>query len=79
MKYLLSLKKNIHAVPHSQKILDETESLNLIRKVILAIQPIEESSADLKALSIINNAVNNPQAIENVKNGVVLVVQQYAE
>lgn len=60
----------------AQTILDEHEALNVIRKSMLAIQSMSETSADLMAIDFIGRiAPGEPQAVTNAKNGVTIVMQ----
>jgi len=80
MKFLISTKVNAKAKPIKQAIVDYTIALNMARKALLAIQSMEESSADLQAMNIMDEvASGTPKGFENPKTGYVLVIQRYAD
>jgi len=75
-RYLISAKENQNEKPMLQTTKNETDTLRFIRSVMLELQPMDETSADLKALQFLNDLkIGNAKCIENTKNGVVLVFQ----
>ena len=74
--YLLSIKKSLTGKPIKQRIEDETTTLNLVRRAMLGIQSMEETSADLRAIDLMNKVKpGKAQVIENRANGHCLVIQ----
>ncbi len=75
MKYLLTAKRGGE---RKQIILhDDKEALNMLRLAILVLQPMEETSADLMAISLLERVPRSPQALENSESQVI--IQQYNE
>ena len=61
-----------------QKIMEADKALNLVRSLMVMLEPMEETSADLKAMQFMAKVVSGkPQAIENTKNGKVVVFHTY--
>lgn len=81
MDFLLSVKLSKDAkFPTRQEIKNEHDTLNFVRGVMLIMQPMEETSADLKAINFLNKVkANNPMMVEHPTNGNVLVVQIHGE
>ncbi len=80
MQYLLTAKNNLIASASRQYTADEKEALNIVRKFMLSIQSMEETSADLKAISFMASVEpNSARAIENQRTKMVLIVQQHKE
>jgi len=76
MNYLHSFKTNKDATPSHQWIKNEWDTLNLVRKAILKLQSMEETSADLRAIDFMNNVTpGHAMTIENPLNGHVVVIQ----
>ncbi len=76
MNYLLSFKPNKDAKPSHQMVEDEEYTLNLVRFVILQLQSMEETSADLKAIKFMQEVTKgNAKVLEGSANSRVLVVQ----
>jgi hypothetical protein len=63
-----------------QKVASEEKALNLVRSIMLEMQPMEETSADLKAMKFIQEVTGGqPKGIENEKNGRAVIFQIYDE
>ncbi len=80
MQYLLTAKNNLIASASRQYSADEKETLNIVRKFMLSIQSMDETSADLKAIAFMASVEpNGARAIENQRTKMVLIVQQHKE
>ncbi len=78
MQYLLTVKKTINGTPELQRIVDNQAALNIVRRSMLSIQSMDETSADLKAINFMASVKpTGSKVLENKQNGRVLVVQQY--
>jgi len=76
MNYLLSFKMNKDAVPTLQNALDETGALNFVRKAMMVMESMEETTADLKAIAFMKNITpGKAKVMEHPTSGCVLVVQ----
>ncbi len=76
MNYLISVKNSIDGTPIGQDIVPTDVALNFVRDVMLTIQPMEETSADIQAMNFINMVeVGKPMLLESNKTGRVLIVQ----
>ncbi len=76
MDFLISLKHGFDGKPYKQVIADEHVCLNGVRKTMLGLESMEETTADIKAINFLERVkAGNPQAIENRKTGGVMVVQ----
>lgn len=76
MNYLISFKLTKEATPSHQDVRDEQATLNLVRKAILELQSMDETSADLRAINFMNKITpGHAQVIENPRNGRMLVIQ----
>jgi len=76
MNYLISMKKSLDDKPLAQKTMNEHETLNFIRRAMLGIQSMDETSADIRAISFMDKVKpGKAQIIENHKNGHCAVVQ----
>jgi hypothetical protein len=77
MQYLLTAKKTIDGKPELQRIVDNQAALNIVRRSMLSIQSMDETSADVKAISFMASVKpTGAKVLENTQNGRVLVVQQ---
>jgi len=78
MNYLLSFKMNKNAVPTLQNIEDEHGALNFVRNAMLAMESMEETSADLKAMAFMKEVTpGHAKMMEHPVTGRVLVVQAH--
>ena len=75
MNYLLSIKASRDAKPMAQAIMNDHDCLNCVRKAMLGIQRMEETSADIRAIHFMDTVDTKPQAIENRANNHCLIVQ----
>lgn len=63
-----------------QAVWSELRVINLVRKMILAVQSMDETSADLRAIDFMNHVKpGTAQGLKNPKNGMTLVVQVHQE
>lgn len=63
-----------------QKVMDADKALNLARSSMVMLQPMEETSADLKAMQFMSKvATGSRMVIENTKNNHQLVFTIYNE
>ena len=74
---LVTMKESINGKPIKQHIMSEPEALQFIRRAMQGLEPVEESSADLRAMGFIDAALKMPRVIENKKNGHVVIVHKY--
>jgi len=76
MKYLVSFKMSQDAPPSLQSIEDEHTILNFIRKAMLTMKSMDETSADLQAIAFLQDVKpGHAKALEHPETGRVLVVQ----
>ena len=75
MNYLITCKRNTEVIKQSQ--LDEKAAINLYRKTLLKLQPMDETSADVYAINAFITMARDDvaQAIENTANNTILVFQ----
>ncbi len=62
-----------------QKTMDSDSALNLVRKCILMLQPMDETSADLMAIKFMGEVnAGTPKVIENTqtKHSIVFQIQE---
>lgn len=63
-----------------QKTMDADKALNLARSCMVQLQPMEETTADLKAMQFMSKvATGSRMVIENTKNDHQIVFQIYNE
>lgn len=80
MNYLISVKTSLNTQPMNQQVVSEVEALNIVRGAMIRIQPMEETSADLKAMNFLRNVtLDKPMALENKRTGKVMVLQVHEE
>ncbi len=80
MKYLLSFKLSKEATPTKQQVKDEHYTLNFVRQAMLKLQAMDETSADLRAISFMKKVKpGQAMTIENPKNGYVVVIQAHVD
>jgi len=65
MNFLLSAKENINTTPVRQFIKNEHDTLNIVRNTMLAMESMEETSADLRSMNL----------IQEVKEGKIKVLE----
>ncbi len=76
MDFLLSVKLDKASVPMKQEVKNEHDTLNFVRQVMVIMQPMEETSADLKAMEILERVkAGKPAMIEHPTNCNILVIQ----
>ncbi len=76
MDFLISVKLGKDLTPAKQEVKNEHDTLNFIRQAMIIMQPLEETSADLKAMGLIERVkAGKPAMIEHHTNGKVLVIQ----
>lgn len=63
-----------------QKIMSADKALNLARGCMVMLQPMEETTADLKSMQFMSQvATGKVKVIENTKNDHIIVFQTYNE
>ena len=72
--FLISIKPSRDAKPRAQGVHNEEDTLNFVRKVMLNIQSMEETSADLKAMQLIEEVkAGQAKGIEGAAGRVVVI------
>lgn len=73
-KYMITAKKGDKVI--KQVNINYNDLLNLVRKILINVQSMEESSADLQAMKIVDSVKKGKaKSMENSKSGYTMVIQ----
>ncbi len=78
MDYLITAHTSKTGHVSLQRIMTAQNTLNFVRKVMLSLQPMDETSADLKAMKFMKDiTADNSMVIENTASQRYISVQEY--